>query len=253
MLLRFPTADRYVPQVGKEHRWLPFWAKHLDVDIPLPLEKGAPGNDYPWPWSVYRWVPGTSANHPAGQTSVSLAENAAAFLHALQRIPAESAPLAGAENFFRGGPVNHYDRETRECLSRLRTVLDVVPAVRIWEQALSAPYGGPPVWVHGDLTPANLLVRAGKLVGVIDFGQCAVGDPACDLTMAWTFFQGPAQAAFLAAAPADEAMWCRARGWALWKGLVQIRDAQTGSQSHMAAMATIFRLVEDKKTPGSCG
>jgi aminoglycoside phosphotransferase (APT) family kinase protein len=64
------------------------------------------------------------------------------------------------------------------------------------------------------------LVREGRLRAVIDFGCSAVGDPACDLTIAWTFFSGASREAFRAALPADDATWARARGWALWKGLI---------------------------------
>jgi aminoglycoside phosphotransferase (APT) family kinase protein len=57
---------------------------------------------------------------------------------------------------------------------------------------------------------------------VIDFGQLAVGDPACDLTIAWTWFEGASRAEFLARSRLDRDTWDRARGWALWKALLQL-------------------------------
>jgi aminoglycoside phosphotransferase (APT) family kinase protein len=78
------------------------------------------------------------------------------------------------------------------------------------------------VWIHGDVDARNLLVRGGRLAAVIDFGQTGVGDPACDLTIAWTFFSGAARAAFRDAVAADAATWARARGWAMWKALITL-------------------------------
>ncbi|MDD3006704.1 MAG: phosphotransferase [Candidatus Pacebacteria bacterium] len=41
-----------------------------------------------------------------------------------------------------------------------------------------------PVWVYGDVSTGNLLVKNGQLKTVIDFGCSAVGDPACVLSIA---------------------------------------------------------------------
>lgn len=93
----------------------------------------------------------------------------------------------------------------------------------MWKAALAARWDGPPVWFHGDVAPGNLLVDAsGRLCAVIDFGQFGVGDPACDLTIAWTLLRGRAREAFRAAMAIDKPMWVRGRGWALWKALSNI-------------------------------
>ena len=91
--------------------------------------------------------------------------------------------------------------------------------------ALTAPWPGPPVWVHGDVSPENLLAAAGRLSAVIDFGCCAVGDPACDTVIAWTFFSGESRRVFRARLPVDRATWARGRGWALWKALIVLVGA----------------------------
>jgi aminoglycoside phosphotransferase (APT) family kinase protein len=80
------------------------------------------------------------------------------------------------------------------------------------------------VWVHGDVTASNLLVRDGRLAAVIDFGCCAVGDPACDLVMAWTFFDDEERRHFRGELGLDDATWARGRGWALWKALLVAAD-----------------------------
>ena len=81
---------------------------------------------------------------------------------------------------------------------------------------------GVPMWVHGDVTASNLLVVGGRLSAVIDFGCSAVGDPACDTVMAWTFFHGESRHAFREQLGLDEGTWARGRGWALWKALITL-------------------------------
>jgi aminoglycoside phosphotransferase (APT) family kinase protein len=102
----------------------------------------------------------------------------------------------------------------------LRGEINAAAATAVWDAALAAPWPGPPVWVHGDVAVGNLLVRDGRLSAVIDWGCAGVGDPACDLVIAWTFLSGESRDAFRAALPLDRATWARARGWALWKALI---------------------------------
>jgi aminoglycoside phosphotransferase (APT) family kinase protein len=96
------------------------------------------------------------------------------------------------------------------------------------------------VWVHGDVSPSNLLLAGGVLCAVIDFGCAAVGDPACDLVMAWTFFAGESAAVFRRGLPLDEATWARARGWALWKALVTLRNGERDGDDGGQAAARQF-------------
>jgi aminoglycoside phosphotransferase (APT) family kinase protein len=90
----------------------------------------------------------------------------------------------------------------------------------VWDAALAATWHGVPVWLHGDVTPGNLLMTDGKLSAVIDFGLSGVGDPACDLAIAWTFFEGESREAFRATLPLGAGAWARGRGWTLWKALI---------------------------------
>lgn len=219
MGVRLPSAEAYTAQVKKEHRWLPRLAPQLPLAIPAPLAMGAPGEGYPWPWSVYRWLEGEIATLDRIDDVRAFASALGAFLAALQQIDPTAGPPAGQHNFWRGGPLTTYDRETRDAIEALQGKIDTAAVTAVWETALRATWQGTPVWLHGDVAASNLLVREGRLRAVIDFGCSAVGDPACDLTIAWTFFSGASREAFRAALPADAATWARARGWALWKGL----------------------------------
>ncbi len=115
-----------------------------------------------------------------------------------------------------------WDEQTRSAIDQLADEIDVESALKVWDAALAADRRGPAVWVHGDVTGSNLLVLEDRLSGVIDFGCSAVGDPACDLTAAWTMFEGSSRERFMRALPFDAGTWARARGWALWKAVINI-------------------------------
>jgi aminoglycoside phosphotransferase (APT) family kinase protein len=220
LLMRMPSAERYASQAAKEQRWLPDLAPRLPLPIPAPLAVGEAGEGYPWRWQVLRWIEGdTAATAPVADLA-QFALDLADFLAALQRIDTAGGPAAGPHSFWRGGPLATYDGETRATIAALAGRIDAVAATAMWEAALAAHWGGPPVWFHGDVASGNLIVRDGRLVAVIDFGCCGVGDPACDLVIAWTYLDAAARAAFRAALPLDDATWIRARGWALWKALI---------------------------------
>lgn len=224
MSVRLPSAERYAAQVEKEHRWLPRLAPHLPVTIPEPIAMGAPVHGYPWRWSVYRWIGGETASVERIGDMTAFAETLAGFLRALWEVDTDDAPTPGAQNFYRGGPVATYDAETRHAIASLRDEIDARAVTSVWEAALASRWERAPVWVHGDVTASNLLVRDGGLSAVIDFGSSGVGDPACDLTMAWTFFTAESRPAFLATIAVDDRTWARARGWAAWKALITLAD-----------------------------
>lgn len=227
--VRLPTADRYVPQVDKEQRWLPALAAQLPLPIPQPLAQGAPGCGFPRPWSIYRWLNGEPAADDRIADLTQFAVDLADFLTALQRIDTAAGPLAGRHSFFRGGALTVYNEETRRSIRDLGAEIEANAAIQVWETALASTWTGKPVWVHGDVAPSNLLVEEGRLSAVIDFGCLAVGDPACDTVIAWSFLHGSSREAFRAHLSLDEATWARGRGWALWKALITLAHGLTNS------------------------
>ena len=220
--VRLPSAATYAAQVDKEQRWLPFLGARLPLAVPVPVARGEPDLGFPRPWSVYGWIEGATASPATVSDPVVLATDLARVLDALYACDTAGGPPAGGHSHRRGGPVAALDTETRGVLERLAPGLDVAGATEVWEAALAAtaPTGG--VWVHGDVTGTNLLVREGRLCAVIDFGCCAVGDPACDTTVAWTLFSGPSRRAFVETLGLDAGAWARGRGWALWKALLEL-------------------------------
>ncbi len=234
--VRLPIHDAYVPQVEKEHRWLPILARHLPLPIPEPVAMGEPGDGFPRPWSIYRWIGGDTARVDRIASLTTFAADLAGFLTALYAIDASGGPPAGAHSFFRGGALDTYDIQSREAIRLLESELDADAATEVWEAALASTWDRSPVWVHGDVTASNLLVAEGTLRAVIDFGCAAVGDPACDLVMAWTFFAGESGDMFRDGLRLDDATWARGRGWALWKALITLApEKQRGAGADAAA------------------
>jgi aminoglycoside phosphotransferase (APT) family kinase protein len=223
--VRLPSDDPYVAQVDKEHQWLPILAPQLPLPIPEPVAIGAPQLGFPRPWSVYRWLPGERATVERVADLVTFAADLADFLGDLYRIDPAGGPLPGKHNFFRGGPLTTYDGEAREALLVLEGEIDIGAATEVWEAALATTWHGPAVWIHGDIAASNLLVVDGRLSAVIDFGCSAVGDPACDLTIAWTFFFGDSREALRNRLSLDRGAWARGRGWALWKAMITLVKA----------------------------
>lgn len=246
LLVRLPSAACYAAQVPKEQRWLPILAPHLPLSIPTPIACGEPGAEYPWQWSVFRWLPGESASQASISDHKELARSLAQFLNALHRIDTTDGPAAGEHSFYRGDSLSHYDAQARESLRLLRGKIDTRAASMLWDKAVATTWTNKPVWVHGDLSAGNLLVANGKLFAVIDFGQLAVGDPACDLAIAWTLFDGESRDAFRAALPLDADTWLRGAAWTLWKYmLVAAKQTEWNAVEAAQPMRVIEAVLKD--------
>ncbi|GAA4955187.1 aminoglycoside phosphotransferase family protein [Nonomuraea thailandensis] len=214
--VRLPRIENGVGDIDKEHRWLPRLAPLLPVAIPDVLGRGAPSAEFPWPWSVSRWIDGE--NPREGHEDGLLAEDLAGFVEAFRRIDLPDGPAA-----YRAGPLARVDAGTRRAIGELEGLIDTGAATEAWEAAAGAPeWAGRPVWVHSDLMPGNLLVRGGRLTGVIDFATMGVGDPAVDLIPAWNLLTPASREVFRAALGPDDATWARGRGWALSMALIQL-------------------------------
>lgn len=262
MNIRMPKAERYVAEVDKEQTWLPFLGSHLPLPIPRPLGRGAPGRGYPWPWSVYERLEGERAEAHRISDMRSFGQELGQFLDALQRCNTRNAPAAGVQNFHRGGNLQVYDRETHETLANLGTDirddhgrLQSSEDMRaVWVLALSSSWKREPVWIHGDMSEGNLLVKDGRLTAAIDFGNMAVGDPACDLVPAYTMLDEDGRKAFRAQQMHDAQTWQRARGWALWKALITIREDKesdrylTSPRTVEVARRALRLILDDQQT-----
>lgn len=247
MSVRLPSATAYASAVEKEHRWLPVLAPRLPLPIPAPLAKGRPGAGYPDPWSVYRWLDGEPASVDGIDDLTGFATSLAAFLAALREVDPTGGPTPGQHNWYRGGSLRTYDGQTRRAIDALDGDIPGDSATAIWQSALRASWDGRPVWFHGDVAPGNLLVKDGVLTAVIDFGTSGVGDPSCDVVIAWTMLSGESREAFRAGLGVDPATWARGRGWALWKALITYaRVRHTDAVEAAGARHVIDQLLADQ-------
>jgi aminoglycoside phosphotransferase (APT) family kinase protein len=223
MVVRLPRRERTAATLAKERRWLPTLAPHLPIAVPQPVADGMPTEDYPWRWSVYRWLEGEDATTQPLADLHQAALELAAFIEALESIDPVGGPPPGEHNFFRGGPLAARDAAVRASIVALEPELDVAAVTAGWDEALRAPtWMRPPVWIHGDLDARNVLVQGGRITGVIDWGGLGVGDPACDVMVAWKLFSGEARERFRTALCVDDATWTRSRGWALSQALIAL-------------------------------
>jgi aminoglycoside phosphotransferase (APT) family kinase protein len=223
MVARLPRLERVATTLEKEIAWLPRLAPLLPLAVPIPLAEGMPTEEYPCPWAIYTWLEGESAVAQNIADPTQFAADLAGFIVALLEIDPSGGPEPGEHNFFRGVPLAERDADTRASIVALADEIDVEAVTVAWEDALAAPlWEGAPVWIHGDLDARNLLVRGGRLSAVIDFGGLGVGDPACDVMVAWKVFPAEAREIFRAQLGVDEATWRRSRGWALSQALMAL-------------------------------
>jgi aminoglycoside phosphotransferase (APT) family kinase protein len=217
--VRIPSAAEYALAVEKEHRWLPVLAPQLPLPISTPIARGEPGPGYPFAWSIYSWLDGEAASADRIADPVRFAVDLAGFLSALRRVDPADGPRPGTHNWYRGGTLRTFAGIVGNALTSLASRVDVELVAQVWQDALDAPWDGVEAWFHGDIAEGNLLLADGQLAAVIDFGTCGVGDPACDLAVAWTLLTVEGRRVFREALAVDEAQWSRGRGWALWKAL----------------------------------
>ncbi len=212
----------------KERRWLPVLAPRLPLPVPAPVRFGEPSGRFPKHWTVMTWVPGEPLDHGTISRGAHAADTLADFLRALHVEAPADAPIAADRGAHPRDCTGGFE-EFLEAVA-LDSLADDVRAV--WDDAVAArAWEGPPVWVHGDLHPANVLVSEGTLSGIVDFGDLFAGDPAWDLAAAWVLLPaGTAARFFESYARADEAAIRRARGLAAMKSLFLILMGQNGDQ-----------------------
>jgi aminoglycoside phosphotransferase (APT) family kinase protein len=206
--VRLPRRALGASLVEKEQRWMPEFALRLTVAIPAPVRVGVPSADFPWHWSITRWLDGDLAQ--AG-SSAGLISDLALFIRQLHIPAPDDAPRS---------PVRGVSLARRDEVIRARLASEPIPRradiVDLWSRCVAAePWSGTPLWLHGDLHPSNILTASGHLTAVLDFGDLAAGDPATDLAVAWLLFDGSERKAFRSELDYDEATWLRAAGWAI--------------------------------------
>jgi aminoglycoside phosphotransferase (APT) family kinase protein len=216
MAVRLPRVEWAAGSVEHEQRWLPVVGPRLPVATPEPLAMGEPGEGYPWRWSVYTWLEGV--NPGEDDVTEQLVLDIAGCLNVLHALDEP------------GGPANHrgltFDKRdgvTRESIAQLHGMVDTDAVTALWDEAFGLPTCEPPgTWIHADIAPGNLLVRGGRLCGLIDFAGVSRGDPAVDVCVAWNLLPRRLRPVFREALEIDDDTWLRSRAWALSQACLQL-------------------------------
>lgn len=244
LALRLPrraVADRLL---RNEQRWLPQLAPHLPLPVPAPVRTGQPGQGYPFVWSVLPWFEGETADlaPPDGSEAPVLA----GFLRALH---GEPLPPDAPANPVRDCPLTGKQADAEKRMATLKAETNVIgPQVeRFWAEGLAALIDSPKSWIAGDVHARNVLVRNGKLAALLDWGDMCAGDPATDLASIWGLFENPAaRRAAIDAYGMSDATLARARGWAVFFGVILLETGRRDHPRHAKMGAdTLRRLTED--------
>ena len=248
---RLPRHAAAAELIANEQRWLPSLAARLPLPVPAPVFCGRPGCGFPWPWTLASWLPGESAAAARAFDAGVVATDLAAFLVALH----QPAPADAPRNPYRGIPLSERTDLVR---SSVRGLPD--PALKAdvgaeWDRILQVPpWAGPPLWIHGDLHPRNLLVHTGRLSAVVDWGDLTAGDPATDLAVAWMLLPAAARSTLRAAlagtVQSEDATWRRARGWALALGLAFQTNTRGDETIAGIGRATLRAVLDDRESAG---
>jgi aminoglycoside phosphotransferase (APT) family kinase protein len=245
--VRLPRRGAAAALIEQEQRWLPELGPRLPLPTPVPLRIGRPGCGFPWAWSIVPWLAGHNAVRATLGDAALAAVQLGAFLSELHRPVPSDAP----RNPVRGVPLSHRSEVVHNRVRQLDGLVDSAAVLTSWDDAVRTPtWSGPPLWIHGDLHPANLLVSDGRISAVIDFGDLTAGDPATDLSVAWMLLPPPARTIFRASARGsgdaiDEDTWRRARGWALALGLAYLAHSRDNDVMGTLGRATIDAVLRE--------
>jgi aminoglycoside phosphotransferase (APT) family kinase protein len=213
------------------------------VPTPEPVAIGEPGHGYPLPWSVQTWLAGRVAtvDDPAGSTV--FAQDLAALIASLRATDTRGRRFEGEG---RGGHLPDHDEWMEICFGESEGFLEVPRLRKMWDELRTLPKVDSDVMCHGDLTPSNILVRDGRLVGVLDGGGFAAADPALDLVAAWHLLDGVQRQVLRDALGCGDVQWRRGMAWAFQQsmGLVWYYAGSNPTMSRWGRR-TLDRLVSD--------
>ena len=213
-------------------------------ETPEPVALGRPAAGYPLPWSVQTWLGGTAATYEDPGGSVAFAHDLAEFVLGVRSIGTDGRTFCGEG---RGGDLCSHDEWMETCFDQSRELLDVPRLRRTWGGLRELPRGSEPdVMAHGDLTPGNVLVAAGRLTAVIDVGGLGPADGALDLVGAWHLLEAGPRQVLRADLECDDLEWARGMAWAFEQAMGAVwYYAKTNPEMSQMGRRTLDRIMAE--------
>lgn len=199
LVLRFPRYADVARGFEREDRLLTLVAAAAGASVGIPRITlwGKPSARFPHPFVGHDLIPGVAADDPSVPWAPELADDLGRALTRIHSIPAALADDVD---------VVHVAVSCREPLDELRRQMHLVPEIGdiaprgcAWLDAgpvVPADYVGPPRFIHNDFSADHIIVSrtTGRLSGIIDWSDAALGDPAQDfsyllLCRGWSFLQ----------------------------------------------------------------
>jgi aminoglycoside phosphotransferase (APT) family kinase protein len=218
-VVRLPRLDGANNNINKEYKWLPILAALLKIPISEPIFKGNSDKNYPSLWLITKWNEGHNPEFEQENEYGILAKDLADFLNKLHSVGLPNGPHSR-----RGVPLKELNEETTQAITQLEGEIDIQVVTCLWQDIMNIPYWNKaPVWIHGDFLPGNILVQYNQLSAVLDWSDVGIGDPGCDLVIAWGLLNANSREIFKNNLQnIDDHTWERGRGWALSIALIML-------------------------------
>jgi len=209
---------------------------------PAPFGIGRRDLGYPMPWLVQTWIDGDVATPGDLSTSHEFARDLAHLIAALRKVDLKGRTFSGPG---RGGKLTDHDDWMEVCFTKSESLLDVARLRRLWKRFRALTPSRAEAMSHKDLIPTNLLVKGGRLIGVLDTGGFGPADPALDLIAGWHLLDRETRMLFREILGVDELEWQRGAAWAFQQamGLVWYYKDTNPIMAELGR-STLSRLVE---------
>lgn len=244
---KFPMQDGDADEVRAvllaEHAAMREFAAVSTVPSPLPVAIGEPSGEYPLPWSVQTWIEGEIATPTSVASSTSFAVDLSALIESLRQADTKGRSFSGEG---RGGELAAHDGWVAHCLQQSEGLLPVDRLRRAWASLRSLPRHGEDAMSHKDLIPGNVILKAGRLAGVLDTGGFGPADPALDLVAAWHMLDFSQRDTVRTNLAIGDLEWMRGAAWA-YQQAIGLVWYYTDSNPTMSALgrSTLNRLLAD--------
>jgi aminoglycoside phosphotransferase (APT) family kinase protein len=255
IVVRLPRRPEAAEGARHEHellRQLAATSLPSIVAIPQVLHVGLPHERYPHGWSVLAWLDGRdawAARHELDHDSPRLGARLADVVHAIGDVGAGRpvpAPAVGDAELRLRPHLDLLLEQVDRSGSRAGQLVDVERVRRLAADAYDVEDPATTCFIHDDLIPGNLLVRAGDVTAVLDWGSARYGDPARDLAPAWSILGPRGRAAFRRALAPDDDIWARARALELCHAVDAVLHHRPGRRAVGDVMAaTLDRILAD--------